>query len=100
MQNVEWYYLLYRTSYNELACWALDQQRLLYPVRPKMHQFEHICLDVAPLINPRFVQCIMDEDLMRRVKAITLGVHANVYAKRALEHYSVALALRWTRGIS
>lgn len=78
--------------------WALSEQRPLFQVRPKMHGFEHLCLGTAPYVNPRYVQCLQDEDLMRRVKSIAFALHPKVYSLCALEHYSVALALRWTRG--
>ena len=133
-----------------LALWALAQSRLLFPVRPKMHSLEHLILgihnglkfawpprswsaiyhlslrifDFVPLKgNPRYYQCLLDEDMIRRelwlhawfaalhlvffldkiclpkVKAIVQYIHPNVFASRALQHYCVAICMRWVRGV-
>ena len=37
-------YLNFRQSYNCMAAWALEQQRLRYPLRPKIHMLEHVLL--------------------------------------------------------
>lgn len=34
--------------------------------------------------------------LISEVKAICHGLHPNLFSKRALEHYSVMVSLRWT----
>jgi hypothetical protein len=81
--------------------------------------------DFATRCNPKYFQCLLDEDMIRRVpwhcmqhvwhaltifhilslratsevKAIVLGVHPVILSKRALEHYCVAVSLRWVKGI-
>ena len=60
---------------------AIEQSRLLWPVRPKQHMMEHLrfgarlfcvyaalrILDFMYFENPRESQCMLDEDMMRRV---------------------------------
>ena len=71
----------------------------MFPVRPKQHAYEHLVLDYACFVNARYTQTLLDEDLMRRVKAVAISVHPQSYARRALEHYAMGLALRWTRDL-
>lgn len=51
------------------------------------------------LLNPRYLQCMLDEDFVRRCKQILTGVHSNLYSLRGLQHYCLAVSLRWTRNL-
>ena len=54
-------------------------------------------LDFVPLHgNARGFQCMLDEDMVRRVKAICSALHPATFSLRALEHYCMAVCLRWT----
>ena len=96
---------VYSNQFRGLSLWALEDRKLRFPVRPKMHSLEHMSLwfscqffaaiytskkidyssfrvfldchaktkvlrilDFLPVRgNPRFYQCLLDEDLIRRV---------------------------------
>ena len=73
--------------------------RLLFPVRPKMHSLEHLIFDFLPKRgNPRYYGCMLDEDMIRRVKSILTGVHPCVFSLRALDRYNICVCLRWLVG--
>ena len=108
-----------------LATMALERQQLMWPLRPKQHQVEHMrlgfkhgqidgntenasdsesfqtlsdlrCLDLAPKRgNPRHWSCHLDEDLVGRLKNTVQHCHAATFGLRALQHYMCFASLRW-----
>ncbi len=54
-------------SYSALARHFLEQRRLLFKLRQKLHYLEHIILDQYPLLNPRACQNWLDEDWVGKV---------------------------------
>ncbi|CAJ1457081.1 unnamed protein product, partial [Effrenium voratum] len=99
MEVLQQCYYTYRSKYNSLALAAIDLGQIRWPVRPKNHQLEHMVLDFAPLRNPRYVQCMLDEDMMRFTKRIVVRTHPHVFGTRTLMLYLVAVSLRWVKGV-
>ena len=92
---LEHHYMLYRDAYDRslsvtfcqrgrfqlgLASWAIQANRLLFPVRPKQHLLEHLRLsaelpyglchprimDYCMRFNAKYTQCMLDEDMIHR----------------------------------
>ena len=99
MEVLQQCYYTYRSKYNSLALAAIDLGQIRWPVRPKNHKLEHMVLDFAPLRNPRYVQCMLDEDMMRFTKRIVVRTHPHVFGTRTLMLYLVAVSLRWVKGV-
>ena len=66
-----------------------------WPLRPKQHQFEHLIFDFGVWVNPRHFSCMLDEDLIGRLKKITTHTHPKTMSVRALEHYAICVASLW-----
>lgn len=115
------------------STWALTLSWLIafYPGSGKFvwTAFWPRIYDYVPRVgNPKYYQCLLDEDFIRRVswhllvsqktlemvstfllgklaatfkvKAIVLRLHPLLFSKRALQHYAVAVCLRWAKGIN
>ena len=55
-------------------------------------------LDYLPVHgNPRYYQCLLDEDMVRRIKAICTKLHTVTFSLRSLQHYCVMVSLRWAK---
>ena len=78
-----------------MANQALADEVMRWPLRPKQHQFEHLVFDFGLWGNPRHFSCMLDEDLIGRLKKITLHTHPKTMSVRALEHYSICAASVW-----
>ena len=87
-------YLVLRASYNRLAALALEQRQLRWHMRPKMHMFEHAVLDFLPL-NFRYCANFLNEDFIRRGKALALCSHPLWMSRHVLFRYAVQFCLRW-----
>lgn len=94
IMDLEKSYIAYREAYNcsvvalilkenlpssGLSLWAVDENRALFTVRPKQHYLEHLILgklfkrfcrarilDYAQIYNPKYIQCMLDEDMIHR----------------------------------
>lgn len=82
-------------SNSGLASLALDDEVMRWPLRPKQHQFEHLIFDFGVWVNPRHFSCMLDEDLIGRLKKITTHTHPKTMSVRALEHYAICVASLW-----
>ena len=72
--------------YYALARDALTAGELLYAVKPKLHQFEHLCDGIrAELKNPRFFWNYGGEDFLGRIVTIARMCHRATVASRCLE---------------
>ena len=86
----------YLVCYSNLARLCLHQRRCAYKVRPKMHYFQHMLLEMrATRINPRAVYCMHDEDFMGKISKIAAKVHRSTVAKMTLFRYRLLLCQRW-----
>ena len=74
---------------------ALIDEVMRWPLRPKQHQFEHLVFDFGVWVNPRHFSCMLDEDLIGRLKKITVHTHPKTMSVRALEHYAICAASVW-----
>ena len=46
-------------------------------------------------INPRRVTCMLDEDMVGRMKRIYVRCHGKTAPKRALQRYQIVVCIRW-----
>ena len=87
-------------------CLIKHETRILF-----MHRPGYWITSPIEVIQGRHYQNYQDEDLIRRdpwhitikliafqVKAVVGGLHVRVFSLRALEHYCIAMCLRWTKG--
>ena len=84
----------YLTCYNALAVEAYNAQprKYLYKVSPKFHAGTHA---YDSMVNPRFVHCYADEDMVGRLKRIYTACHGATATQRALERYTLVVCMRW-----
>lgn len=74
-----------------LARAALRQRKCLYKVRPKLHGFHHMVLQLRR-VNPSFFSCWSDEDFMGRIAKIASKTHRRAVSLRVLERYLFQLS--------
>ena len=86
---------MYHSSLNALANESIAQQKLLWKIRPKFHQLDHLVLDCAPLSNPLRVANYQEEDMVGRMKRMALACHPANLGHSVLERWSWHVALRW-----
>jgi hypothetical protein len=79
-------------SYNALS--VVFEADNLYHCVPKMHMSIHMVSDQGR-INPRWVQCYPDEDMVGRMKLVYSGTHGLTAPLRSLQRYIILVGLRW-----
>lgn len=52
-------------------------------------------LDLGSYQNPRHCSCLLDEDLLGKIKRLSSHSHPKTMSVRVLQHYSVMAALTW-----
>ena len=91
--------MVFRAAYDRLANAALAKRQCRWAVRPKDHFVEHLVLDYRGLgnrcLNGRLCQNFLNEDFMRRVKALAVGSHPGFLSKHVTFKYLLQLTLRW-----
>ena len=87
-------YETFRCGYNRLALRSVELKQLRWHVRPKVHQMEHAVYDFLPL-NPRYFHNFLNEDFVRRAKALAIKSHPNWMARHVLFRYMLQFCLRW-----
>lgn len=87
--------LLYIQLFMHLATEAWEQKRPRYRIRPKIHSFQCEILQrlcAGSRLNPRFISCSNEEDLIGKVMAIVKNkLHASTLARRVLERYMLGI---------
>ena len=86
--------MLYLNTYIFLAELALRENKKFYKIRPKLHLFHHIILDMQTrksLRNPFNDSCWADEDMIGRMMRITSKTHVVTSALRSLQRYLLQL---------
>jgi hypothetical protein len=84
-------------AYNVLA--VIFEDEILYHTIPKHHMCDHMVRDLCR-VNPRRVQCYMDEDMVGRVKLIFSGTHGLTASMRTLHRYLLLICIRWQHFIN
>eukprot|EP00439_Symbiodinium_sp_Y106_P010817 s8538_g1.t1 len=87
-------YLAYRAGYNRLSDRALELGLCRWQTRPKAHYLEHAVYETLPL-NPRFLHNYLNEDFIRRMKAIASKAHPAHLSRHVLFKYALQCTLRW-----
>ncbi len=71
---------------NETHCWL---------VRPKMHYFQHMIMDLARFpLNFRYMQTLQDGDFLGKMKRVGRRCHWATVGHRALERRLLHLGVR------
>ena len=83
------------SCYNWLASEALQQRKKLWKVVPKLHMLTHIAYDNAQEVNPRWVHCYGDEDMVGKVKRIANKCHGATAHNAVLLRYLIWVGIRW-----
>lgn len=87
-------YIVYRSSMNSLAIYALERKECRYHLRPKQHQLGHVCNHVLPK-NPRYLANFLSEDFIYKSKVLAEKCHALFMSKQVLQRYAMGACLRW-----
>ena len=66
----------------------------IWKLIPKHHAMTHIGFDALG-VNPRFVQCYKDEDMVGKFKRIYTSCHARTAPRRSLERYLLGQCAHW-----
>ena len=88
---------LFLLSYQALAEESISLNSCLYKVRPKHHDFDHnvMLFETGSLLNPRFLTCMSEEDLMGKLKLIGMKCSRQTASARILEWWLVTVDRRW-----
>ena len=87
-------YITYRSAYDKLTSSALQRRVCRWPCRPKQHQLEHMTFELLPL-NPRHVSNFLNEDAIRRTKALAAKSHPAYMSRHVLFKYVLQQSLQW-----
>jgi len=79
---------------NALAASSIEAGRPLWNLLPKHHALTRIAYDNGG-VNPRWVSCYPDEDMVGRMKRIYRRCHGSTAPERSLSRYVILLGVRW-----
>lgn len=86
-------------SYVALAAEALQNNELIWALRPKLHAMSHVILGVeADSRNPKYFSCFLDEDFLGKVVKVAAKCHRVTVCGAVLQRYLVRMLRRW-RGL-
>ncbi|CAJ1459451.1 unnamed protein product [Effrenium voratum] len=88
---------LYHAALNGVARACIDNDKLLYKIRPKGHKLDHLVLDQAPKFNPLWASTYGDEDMVGRIKDFARRSHPNQLGRQVLDRYAAYCCCRWMR---
>ena len=75
-------------SYKATALMFLRAGKLVFPMRPKLHEFDHLRRDaLLERYNPRFYHCFRDEDTMKHLKRLCQASHFRTLELSVLTRY-------------
>lgn len=77
--------------YLRLASLAVRQGMTQFKVRPKLHYFHHLVMDLKKL-NPKVVSCFGEESYMGVVGKLAGRVHRRTMPQRTIQRYLVKLS--------
>ena len=87
---------IFFATYSKLASQAIAARRCLFKFRPKWHYFAHQVMRLGQdRHNPRFTQCLHDESMLGKFKAVARVCHRARVPQRALQRVMLDLAMRW-----
>ena len=83
-------------AYSQLASIAVAQGMLAYKIRPKLHYFAHVALELDwTFENPNRQDLTMAEDYMGKFKKVGLKVHKQRFHLRVAQRLILVMSLRW-----
>lgn len=88
-------------GYKWLAAFAFNQSLCLYGLKPKLHFFKHLLLEIfhqlkrgdACILSPVLHDCSQNEDFIGRVCRVGRKVDSRVLTERTLEFYLIKSAI-------
>lgn len=91
----------FTNGYGLLAAYVMKSQQCLYAIKPKMHFYPHILLDIkrqldnkcSAILSPVIFDCQQDEDQIGRLCKLSRQVDARVLVRRTLEFYLVTSSI-------
>ena len=91
----------FTNGYGLLAAYAMESQQCLYAIKPKMHFYPHILLDIKQqldnkciaILSPVIFDCQQDEDQIGRLCKLSRQVDSRVLMRRTLEFYLVTSSI-------
>ena len=90
--------VVYLQTFAYLARDAVDSGVSLWPLKPKMHQFDHLLDDLlVDMMNPRFWWNFGNEDCVGLLKRIAMKCSRKTVASAVLRRYMIKIGLRWRR---
>ena len=97
LQDCSRHLQLHLIAWQHLSRRCLEQNLLLYRLRPKHHSVDHIQMDVVRTkLNPaRVSSCFQEESFLGYIKRIGVRCHASNMLLRLLQRYILYLSLRW-----
>ena len=83
-------------SYVALAAEAVQNNALMWALRPKLHGLCHIILGAAAdSRNPKYFSCFLDEDFLGKVIKVAEKCHRVTVCGAVLQRYLVRMLRRW-----
>jgi len=80
-----------------LAKESLDEKRLRWPLRPKMHVIGHLQEQVrSDFRNPKYYACMLDEDFIGVTVRMAKHIHRRSVATATMVRYIIRLKQRWS----
>ncbi len=77
-------------GYNTLACVAVEREINRFPMKPKIHLFDHCMRDTCKYReNPTFCWCFSDEDFIGKIKRVASRCHPFRMGMRALQRWAM-----------
>ena len=106
-------------GFQGLAREAIDSEKFLYKIRPKVHQpfslivlvlfwvwcvcrlgflrTDHLCIDQAQVMNPFMLSTYDDEDYVGKCKQLAIRSTAQNLGYQILQRYAAYVCCRWLR---
>ena len=87
---------LFLRSYQKLAASTFTQQLALYKLRPKLHFFGHLLLDLQQSReNPKIYELFAQEDFMQKVRLMGRSRHSTEMHNTIHQRWCIFYAHRW-----
>ncbi|CAL1148367.1 unnamed protein product [Cladocopium goreaui] len=83
-----------------LAREALEMEILVYKIRPKYHQLDHLVIDQSMYCNPMATSTYDDEDFVGKTKKMAQMCQPLYLGYQCLERYAAYVCCRWLRQLT
>ncbi|CAL1139860.1 unnamed protein product [Cladocopium goreaui] len=90
---------IFHISLNWMASYSIQRRELLWKIRPKLHQLDHVVMDQAQRCNPLWVACYADEDYVGKIKKMAALAVPTGLEMQVLQRYCAFVCTRWRRQV-